>query len=288
MAGDCILSTVSGNVWVFAVNGGHVAVSPSVLPVPDAEAPKQRREIPTGLAVSADGRRLYVAGNLGGRLYELDAFTGTLLRSWDTGVAPYDVVLSGSKAYVSNLGGRFPRKGELTAPAGKGTTVLVDSVHYIALAGSVTVIDLASGKLSSEIATGLHTSALAVSPGGKYVVAANTGDDTLSVIDTRTDRSWRRSGHGRLPPTSLALSPTPWPLHPDGKRLYVCNGTQNAVAVIRFVPDQNASQVVGLIPVGWFPGAIQFDPGRKCSVSPILKALARQKSFALAKSQSST
>src|SRR5208282_1377246 len=120
------LSNVGGNVWVFDVNGDRVAAAPSVLPVPDAQAPKQRREIPTGLAVSADAKRLYVAGNLGGRLYELDAFTGTLLRSWDTGVAPYDVVLSGSKAYVSNLGGRFPRPGELTAPAGKGTTVLVD------------------------------------------------------------------------------------------------------------------------------------------------------------------
>ena len=257
------LSTVGGNVWVFAVNGGHVAVSPSVLPVPDAEAPKQRREIPTGLAVSADGRRLYVTGNLGGRLYELDAFTGTPLRSWDTGVAPYDVVLSGSKAYVSNLGGRFPRKGELTAPAGKGTTVLVDSERYIPLAGSVTVIDLASGRLSSEIATGLHTSALAVSPGGKYVVAANTGDDTLSVIDTRTDRVVEKIWARQTPADLFGAQPNALAFSPDGKRLYVCNGTQNAVAVVRFVPDQNASQVVGLIPVGWFPGAIQFDPGRK-------------------------
>jgi DNA-binding beta-propeller fold protein YncE len=134
------LSNVSGNVWVFPVNGGHVAVSPSVLPVPDARTPKQKSDIPTGLAVSADGKRLYVAGNLGGRLYELDAFTSTLLRSWDTGVAPYDVVLSGSKAYVSNLGGRFPRKGELTAPAGMGTTVLVDPVHYITQADRKSVV----------------------------------------------------------------------------------------------------------------------------------------------------
>ena len=238
-------------------------MSPSVLPVPDAQAPKQKREIPTGLAVSEDGKRLYVAGNLGGRLYELDAFTGTLLRSWDTGVAPYDVVLSGSKAYVSNLGGRFPRPGELTAPAGKGTTVLVDSVHYVALAGSVTVIDLASGKLCSEIATGLHTSALAVSPGGKYVVAANTGDDTLSVIDTRTDRVVEKIWARQTPADLFGAQPNALAFAPDGKRLYVCNGTQNAVAVIRFEPDQNASQVVGLIPVGWFPGAIQFDPGRK-------------------------
>ena len=273
------LSNVSGNIWVFPVKGGRVAASPSVLPVPDARAPKQKREIPTGLALSAGGKRLYVAGNLGGRLYELDAFSGTLLRSWDTGVAPYDVVLSGSKAYVSNLGGRFPHKGELTASAGKGTTVLVDPVRYISLAGSVTVIDLASGKPCTDIATGLHTSALAVSPNGKYIVAANTGDDTLSVIDTRTDQIVEKIWARQTPADLFGAQPNALAFAPDGKRLYVCNGTQNAVAVIRFEPDQNASQVVGLIPVGWFPGAIQFDPGRKMLCVANIKGIGAAKVF---------
>ena len=257
------LSNAAGNVWVFAVDGGRVAASPRVLPLPDALVPKRRREIPTGLAIAGDGKRLYVAGNLGGRLYELDAVTGSLLRSWDTGVAPYDVVLTGTKAYVSNLGGRFPRQGELTAPAGKGTTVRVDPEQYIALAGSVTVIDLVLGKISSEIAAGLHTSALAVSPGGKYVVAANTGDDTLSVIDTRTDRVVEKVWARQTPADLFGAQPNALAFAPDGKRLYVCNGTQNAVAVVGFEPEKNASQVIGLIPVGWFPGAIQFDSSRK-------------------------
>ena len=273
------LSNASGNVWVFPVNGNRVAASPSVLPVPDARAPNRKREIPTGLAVSADGNRLYVAGNLGGRLYELDAFSGTLLRSWDTGVAPYDVVLSGSKAYVSNLGGPFPRQGELTAPAGKGTTVRVDPVRFIALAGSVTVIDLTSGRISSEIATGLHTSALAVSPDGKYVVAANAGDDTLSVIDTRTDRVIEKIWARQTPADLFGAQPNALAFAPDGDRLYVCNGTQNAVAVIRFEPDHNASLAVGLIPVGWFPGAICFDTRRKMLCVANIKGLGALKVF---------
>ena len=200
-------------------------------------------------------------------------------RSWDTGVAPYDVVLSGSKAYVSHLGGRFPRQGELTAPAGKGTTVLVDSVRYVALAGSVTVIDLALGRLCSEITTGLHTSALAVSPGGKYVVAANTGDDTLSVIDTRTDRVVEKIWARQTPADLFGAQPNALAFAPDGKRLYACNGTQNAVAVIRFEPGQNASQVVGLIPVGWFPGAIQFDRGRKMLCVANIKGIGAARVF---------
>jgi DNA-binding beta-propeller fold protein YncE len=60
------------------------------------------------LAVSGDGQRLYVAGNVANKLHELEAATGKVLRSWDTGVAPFDVVLAAGKAYVSNLGGRRP------------------------------------------------------------------------------------------------------------------------------------------------------------------------------------
>ena len=118
--GDRIyLSNAGGSVWSFPVDDlSHVGPA-EVLAVPDANAPKQRHEIPTGLAVSADGKRLYVAGNLGNRLHELDAQSGKVLRSWDTGVAPFDVVLAGGKAYVSNLGGRRPGSGDLTAPAGQ-------------------------------------------------------------------------------------------------------------------------------------------------------------------------
>jgi len=273
------LSNVGGNIWVFSVDAGRVVESPTILPVPNVVAPKKEREIPTGLALSEDGKRLYVAGNLGGRLYELDAFTGRSLRSWHTGVAPYDVALAHSKAFVSNLGGRFPGLGELTAPAGKGATVRVDSAQYAALEGSVTVIDLESGKKSSEIAVGRHASALAVSPGGKFVVAANTGDDTLSVIDARSERVVEKIWARQTPADLFGAQPNALAFAPDGKRLYVCNGTQNAVAVVAFEPERNASQVIGLIPVGWFPGAIQFDAGRNTLCVANIKGIGAAKRF---------
>src|SRR5207249_9832582 len=119
---------------------------------------------------------------------EIDAFDGHVLRLWETGFAPYDVVLAGNKAYVSNWGGRKPDQESITGPAGHGTRVRVDPVRYIANEGSVSVIDLEqkaeSRKQKAEILTGLHASALAVSPDRRYVVVANAGVDTLTVIDT--------------------------------------------------------------------------------------------------------
>ena len=41
--------------------------------MPPANAPRREAEIPAGIAVSADGARLYVCGNLSNTLLELDA-----------------------------------------------------------------------------------------------------------------------------------------------------------------------------------------------------------------------
>ena len=256
------LSNTGGNIWVLPVDPGGQVGKPKLLAVPAANAPDQKNEIPAGLAVSADGKRLYVAGNLGNRLHEMDTESGKVLRSWDTGVAPFDVVVVGDKAYVSNLGGRRSGTNDLAALAGKGTTVRVDPVRYIANEGSVTVIDLAAGTVKTEILVGLHASGLAVSPGGKYVVVANTGSDTLNVIETATDRIVEKIWARQTPADLFGAQPTALVFDNSGRSLYVCNATQNAVAVIQFEPEDNASKVLGLIPVGWFPSGIQFDARR--------------------------
>jgi len=51
--------------------------------------------------------------NLSNRLMELEAATGKQL-AMGIGVAPYDIVLAGRKAYVSNWGGRRTEKGVVT------------------------------------------------------------------------------------------------------------------------------------------------------------------------------
>ena len=103
-------------------------------------------EIPAGIAVSPDGKKIYVAFNLSNRLAELDAATGRVLRLWDVGVAPFAVVLAGRKIYVSNWGGRRPDADSATGPAGQGMRVRVDA-RSIASEGSVSVIDLQAAQM---------------------------------------------------------------------------------------------------------------------------------------------
>ncbi len=230
--------------------------------LPPADAPDRQVEIPAGLAITADGLRLYVAGNLSNTLLEFELHSGRLLRRFDVGVAPYDVVLVQGKAYVSNWGGRRPGAGDLVASAGLGTLVRVDPVRHIASEGSVTIVNLASGE-QTEVVTHLHTSALAVSPDGQFVVCANAGSDNLSVIVTASRRVVETIWAKLNPSELLGATPNALAFAPDGRTLYVANGTQNAIAVINFAPQSRHSKLRGLLPVGWFPGALAFDARRR-------------------------
>jgi YVTN family beta-propeller protein len=251
------LSNVNGSIEVFSVSeDGTVIPSHSIL-LPQADAPRRKNEIPAGLALSADGRSLFVCANLSNRLLVIDAHTNAVTQIFDVGVAPFDVRLVDGKAYVSNWGGRRPKPGDLTGPAGRGTVVKVDPVTHIANEGSLSIIDLASGS-TKEILVHLHSSALAVSPDGFYVVCANAASDNLSVIDTRSDTVVETIWVKASPADLFGASPNALCFSPDGKRLFVANGTQNAIAVVNFDPQDRESSFSGLIPVGWFPGAISF------------------------------
>ena len=273
------LSNVNGSIKVFAV-GDDGTVKPShSFPLPLANAPRRKEEIPSGLAHSADGARLYVCANLSNQLFELDAATGAVLRTFPVGVAPYDVVLVDGKAYVSNWGGRRPDEGDHTGPAGRGTVVRVTPDTHIASEGSVSVVPLAAGGGGAvkEIMMGLHASALAVSPNGRYVVCANAAADNLSVIDTRSDAVVETIWVKSKPSDLFGASPNALVFEPTGRRLYVANGTQNAVAVVRFDPADRESKLEGLIPVGWFPAALAYDENRQTIYAANLKGLPEAK-----------
>jgi YVTN family beta-propeller protein len=264
------MANVNGDLKVFAVEKDTVKPL-AAWPLPEAKAPRRAAEIPAGIALSPDGKRLYVALNLSNRLLEMDALTGKVLRFWDVGVEPFDIVLAGRKAYVSNWGGRRPDAQSLTGPAGRGTRVRVDPVHFVASEGSVSVVPLEGAEKPAEILTGLHACALAATPNGRYVVAANAGSDNLSVIDTRSDKIIETICARQSPGDLFGAQPNALAFDKAGKTLFVCNGTQNAVAVVKFDPGQ--SRLLGLIPVGWFPGAIVYEAARRSIAVANIKGL---------------
>ena len=268
------LSNVNGTIKVFEVKEDGLVHASHVFLLPQAKAPRRPEEIPSGLAVNSDGSRLYVCGNLSNRLFELDTATGTALRSFDVGAAPYDVVRVGNKAYVSNWAGRRPDEQSVRGPAGRGTEVRVDPIRHIASEGSVSIVDLERESKTVELIVGLHACGLAASPDAKYVVCTNAGSDHLSVIDVAAERVVETIWAKAKPSDLFGASPNAIAFHPSGKSLYVANGTQNSIAVFNFDPKEKGdSKLNGLIPVGWFPGAVVFDPRRNALYCANIKGL---------------
>jgi YVTN family beta-propeller protein len=113
---------------------------------------------------------------------------------------------------------------------------------------------------------------MAASPTGKFVYVASANSDTVSVISTAADAVVETidcKPEAKLPfgsgSNAVAVSP-------DGRTLFVANGTGNCVAVVRLgslaggpIPPGIASPsgVRGLIPTGWYPGAVRLSADGK-------------------------
>ena len=76
-----------------------------------------------------------------------------------------------------------------------------------------------------EILTGRHACALALSPDRKFLVCANAGNDTVTVINTRSDKIVETICTRQNPGDLFGAQPDALAFDKSGKKLYVCNGT---------------------------------------------------------------
>jgi len=101
---------------------------------------------------------------------------------------------------------------------------------------------------------------MALSPNRRWLVIANAGCDLLTVLDARTDSVVETISARQNPADLFGAQPDALAFDRSGRRLFACNASQNAVAVFEFRPGK--SRLLGLIPVGWFPGALIHDSRR--------------------------
>ena len=224
-------------IYVYAWSADTAALVDSLPLVPARSRARRGSRYPAGLAVSPDGRLLYVAENLADSLAVVDLARRSVVQQLAAGSYPYDVAVGPDGAvYVSQWGGEaistFVPRGDRLAARG-------------------------------AIEAGRHPSALVLNAAGTRLFAASATTDAITVIDTR-----RRTAVTALRDTAPAGPPegsTPdgLALSADGGRLYVAEGDNNAVAV--FALDSAAAgvaatgdgdQLLGRVPVEWYPTAV--------------------------------
>lgn len=198
--------------------------------------PKAERDFIAGLALSADGSRLYATNNTGDPQNEMRG--GLDILDLASGKVDSKRVLPGYPFAVAAL-----KNGKVYASSEQRGTVSV-----------------LTGETTKEISTGTQPVGLLLDRAQKRLFVANAGSDTISIVDTATDKVTRtillRPDTARgLPgatPIGLALSP-------DEKRLFVTLADMNAVAVV----DLGKATLSGYIPVGWYPTALAVSPDGK-------------------------
>lgn len=204
-----------------------------------------------GIAIDESRQLMYVTLNRNNTLGIVNLTTNKIETQIPVGIAPYTVKLVESKAYVTNWGGRKPKAEDVTGPT-SGSKAVVDPETGIASSGSVSVIDLATQQVIKEIEVGLHPSGMTISPDQSHLFVANANSDFISEINTKTDQVERQLSTKPMEDLPLGSAPNALTISRDGNTLYVANGGNNSLAVI----DLINGKVNGLIPTGWYPGAV--------------------------------
>jgi YVTN family beta-propeller protein len=215
---------------------------------------------PGGLALSDDGKTLYICLNRTNSLGVFDLASRRMVKEIAVGNAPTNVVISGDKAYVSNRGGRPANEGDFTVDS-SGTPIVAQRESGYAITGTVSVVDLKANVEMRTIEVGLHPTALLLD--GRRLFVANTNSDTVSIIDVATDRVIKTIAVKPFPGALLGSSPNALAMV-ESQRLVVSLGRNNALAVYSLSDHlYGGVAFLGLIPTGWYPASIAVDPEKR-------------------------
>ena len=220
---------------------------------------------PGGVAISRDGKSAYALLNQNDTLTKINLAAnppkqGAQIR---VGNAPHSIVINstGTTAYVSNEGGRAATEADFQINSA-GTEIVADPVVGAAITGTVSVVDLATMKVTASIETGLHPTGMAFY--GRSLLVANTYSDSISVINTATNEVDRTINLGLrigVPGAGeAAYGAAPNAIAVDAKKgvAYVALYNANAIGVISLSSDAK-NPVMGMIPVAYAPASVVLD-----------------------------
>ena len=214
-------------------------------------------DLPSGMALSQDGAQLYVALNGVNKLGVIDTAANKLTKVIAVGNAPRQVVLVGNHAFVSNEGGRPAKPGEFTNQS-DGTAIVASKVTGAATTGTVSEVNLVSGKEVKEIRVGLEPTAEYLAPDGTLMVA-NSNDDTFSLINPATATVVQTVNVNPLPGSTVGSYPNAITM-PNASTILVSIGRDNALAVYGYSGPRTPVKYEGLLPTDFYPVNAAYDP----------------------------
>ena len=231
--------TVVGDDSTFGL--AAMSTSQTVSEVTSA-APVTTGSSPAGVVVSPDGKRVYVA-NTGSKTVSVidnepaSVNYNTVISTVSVGSSPSALAISpdGTRLYVANTGNRT-----------------VSVINIDTATNTYQRIDANPSIFSMDIRVGSSPSALALS--GTRLYVANRGSNTVSVIDTATNKVI--DANPSIFSTGIKVGSSPSALALSGTRLYVANRGSGTVSVI----NTATNSVTNTITVGSQPSSVAVSP----------------------------
>jgi YVTN family beta-propeller protein len=265
-------------LFVTNETGGDVAVVDLASRTVTSRIPVGKR--PRGIQTSADGNTVYVA--LSGSpmagpgvdesklppadkrfdgIGVIDAKQGRLLRTLPGGSDPEQFAVSadGSRLFISNEDAGTVTVLDVAAGKVVSTIKVGDNLtpdgRFIYVTseedGNVSVIDTASLTLAGTIPLGPRPRSTAFLPDGSRAYTSAENDHAIYVID-----AVQRKLIERLPLSGPTWKPMGVATSPDGSRVFVTTGRGGALVVL----DAKTNKEIAVIPVGDRPWGLAVSP----------------------------
>ncbi len=213
------------SIFVFDVSNDKLRLEDSIV----LGKPWPVKISPTGLALDDTRSRLYVVTKEDSSLYIIDRGTKSILRKIALGAEAYTCILSPTRQTL-----------------------------YVSLWGTDKIVayDTEMDTMRARIQAGDHPNDLCLTSDGRYLFAANSQDNSVSVIDA-THFTVLETLDAALYPHSLEGSTTnSIALSDDDGTLYIANADNNCLAVFD-VRHPGHSMSKGFIPTGWYPTCVR-------------------------------
>jgi len=206
---------------------------------------------------------LYVVLNGNNEVVKLNPDTKKIGWTTRVGVAPFGITKANNKIYVTNWAGGQPDANDPNVAGVPWGKAKVNDLNGATREGTISVLDSETGSILKEIPVGLHPNDLITCADEKFVYVSNANSDQINTISTSSDLvtetvsvrlNAEENPYWGDSPNGLALSK-------DNRTLFVCNGMDNALAMVALGQQsatgatEKTSRILGFIPTGAYPGA---------------------------------
>jgi uncharacterized repeat protein (TIGR01451 family) len=221
---------------------------------------------PMGVAITPDGTKAYVADSSDNTVSVINTTTNTVIATISIGDFPFEIAITpdGMKAYVTNGGSNtvgvidtttntlitYIGIGAFNFPYDVAITPDGTQAYVTMQNNSVTIIDTTTDTLFlNDLPVGNVSLGVAITPDGTQAYVTNSGDNTISVIDTATYTVIATIALG-IP--IEAIGPIAVAITPAGTKAYVANYGNGTVSVI----NTTTQTVIATVSVGVVPSAV--------------------------------